>query len=107
MFLLFSVPVAGTLFFTLLYFLLTVILPPNNYFDFLQEYAWPILILTITSLFFSAFDTYNRTALYDAVTGSWLREFVQKLTVAIAMGLMLFFALPFHIFLAIWLFANA
>jgi O-antigen/teichoic acid export membrane protein len=107
MFLLLAVPIVGTLFFISLYFLLQYILPENNYFDFLQEYSIIILAFTIITLLFNIFDTYNRTALYNAVTGSMLKEFLQKLTVAMAMGLMLFVTLPFQWFLVVWLAANA
>lgn len=107
MFLLFAIPLIGTIFFILLYFVLNLLLPANSYFQSLQEYAVPILIFTAITMLFSIFDTYNRVALFDAVTGSTLNQFVLKITVAIAMGIMLFFALPFNQFLMIWLFANS
>lgn len=107
LFLLLSIPIIGTLFFCLLYLLVKSVLPENNITLFLQEYSIPILIFTLVTLLFNIYDTYNRNALFDAVTGATLREFVQKLTVAISMGLMLFFALPFSTFLLIWLFANS
>lgn len=106
LFLLSSIPIAGTLFFCALYFIIQFISPENNYTSFLNEYAVPILVLTIANLIFNIFDTYNRNAFFDAVTGATLREFVLKVTTAIAMGLMLFFAMPFALFLAVWLFAN-
>src|SRR5690606_6002390 len=92
--------------FSLLYFIIQFIIPVNNYTTFLNDWAGPILILTAANLIFNAFDTYNRNALFDAVTGATLKEFVLKISTAIVMGLMLFFALPFPLFLSIWLFAN-
>ncbi len=106
LFLLSAIPIVGTLFFSILYFLIQFIIPENNYTSFLNEWAGPILILTVANLIFNIFDTYNRNAFFDAVTGATLKEFLLKVSTAIAMGVMLFFSLPFHLFLSIWLFAN-
>lgn len=106
LFLLSSIPIVGTLFFCILYLIIQSISPENNYTSFFNEYAIPILILTVANLIFNIFDTYNRNAFFDAVTGATLKEFVLKVTTAIAMGLMLFFSMPFSLFLTIWLIAN-
>ncbi|KHJ39080.1 polysaccharide biosynthesis protein [Pedobacter glucosidilyticus] len=107
MFLLLAIPFVGLLLFTLLFYLGKSILPvESNFTTLFQDYTPVILALTLGTVLFNALDTFNRTALLDAVTGSTLKEFVQKLTVAIAMGLMLYFTLPFPLFLWIWVLAN-
>lgn len=107
MFLLFVVPIIGITIFSLLFFLIEPLLPlPSNYNEFFNHYTIIILILTVGSLLFNALDTFNRTALGDAVTGATLQNFLQKVTVAIAMAIMLYYVLPFQTFIWIWLIAN-
>ncbi len=107
LFLMLIVPAIGTLFICLLFMLFKpLIYSFTNYEEFFTNYSGIILILTAGTLLFSAFDNYNRVALMDAATGSILKEFLQKLTVACALALVFFFPLSFDRFIWIWLFAN-
>ncbi|MGX5690564.1 lipopolysaccharide biosynthesis protein [Arcticibacter tournemirensis] len=107
LFLMLIVPFIGTLLICLLFQVLKpLIFAYTDYEDFFNGYSQIILILTAGTLLFSAFDNYNRVALVDAATGSILKEFLQKLTVACALALVLFFPLPFSKFIWIWLIAN-
>lgn len=107
LFLMLAVPLVGTLIICLLFLLLKpVIFAYTDYEDFFNNYSPVILILTTGTLLFSAFDNYNRVALLDAATGSILKEFLQKLTVACALAVVFFYPLPFSQFIWIWLFAN-
>lgn len=107
LFLLLGIPAAGTLLICLLYLILRPLIGDlGNYSAFLSDYSLPILVLTIGTLLFSAFDNYNRVALMDAAYGTILKEFLQKLTVAIALAVIFFFPVPFDIFLWLWLLAN-
>lgn len=107
LFLILTIPVAGTLLIGLLYILLEPFIGNwGNYAIFLDQYAPAIILLTLGTLLFNAFDNYNRVALLDAATGTIYKEFLQKLTVAIALAAVFFFPMPFEYFIWIWLFAN-
>lgn len=107
LFLLLTVPLAGTLLIGLLYYVLRPVIGDwGNYASFLEQYAPAILVLTAGTLLFNAFDNYNRVAQLDAATGTIYKEFLQKLTVALALAAVFIFPMPFEDFIWIWLFAN-
>jgi len=107
LFLMLAVPLIGTLLIIFLFQLLKpLIFAYTGYENFFNDYSQVILVLTAGTLLFSAFDNYNRVALMDAATGSILKEFLQKITVACALAIVLFFPLPFSQFIWIWLIAN-
>ncbi|MCO4292945.1 polysaccharide biosynthesis C-terminal domain-containing protein [Solitalea sp. MAHUQ-68] len=70
-----------------------------------KQYGPVLWGLSFFLQFFGVLDNYNR-ALYDTVTGTALREFYQKLFVALSMTLILVFTLNFQQFIYVWLFAN-
>lgn len=107
LFLTLTVPMAGSALVCLLFLLLKpFIFQFTNYQDFFQDYWEIILLLTTGTLLFSSLDNYNRVALLDAASGSILKEFMQKLTVACALAIIFIYPLPFSQFIWIWLAAN-
>ncbi|WP_374165854.1 lipopolysaccharide biosynthesis protein [Arcticibacter sp. MXS-1] len=107
LFLTLAVPMAGCALICILFLCLKpFIFQFTNYEAFFHDYWNIILVLTTGTLLFSSFDNYNRVALLDAASGSILKEFLQKLTVACALAVIFIHPLPFSQFVWIWLAAN-
>jgi O-antigen/teichoic acid export membrane protein len=96
----------------LLCFSVIELLDYYNYFDssaykaIFKQYHIVLWILSFFALFYGVFDNYNRV-LYDAVTGTALKDFYQKFFVAVAMSSILVWGIDFQYFLYFWLLANA
>lgn len=73
----------GFLFMVMVFFIVKSYILHAENSEIFSHYAWYILPITFFFAFFSVFEAYNR-AVYDSVTGVFLKEFAQRLFILIA-----------------------
>lgn len=93
------VSMAGFILSAVAYKLYEPVLVRNNFENssLLVEYSYLIIPLIFATLFFNLLDTYNKV-LYDTVLGSFLKEFLQRFLILIAVLLYHFRLLNFESF---------
>ncbi len=72
----------------------------------LSSYFPTVYLLIFVILFFNFFDNYAKV-MYNAVIGTLLKEFVQRLFILIAIGLFIFHIATFDLFYTLYVFAYA
>jgi O-antigen/teichoic acid export membrane protein len=85
MFLAFMVMIAGFMLFLAIYFIFSPWLAQNNAekSSLFSEYIYLLIPLTFFTLFYTVLDTYNKL-LYDAVFGTFLSEFLQRVLILVS-----------------------
>jgi O-antigen/teichoic acid export membrane protein len=83
----------------------TVANTSNSDSELFAVYYWLLIPLVFFQLYFNMFDNYCR-AMYDSVTGVFLKEFFQKFMVLVAVGLYWFGWVGFEGFMAWWALSN-
>ncbi len=96
----------GFLLFLVLYFIFSPMLIESNLekSKLFSDYIYLLVPLTFFTLFFTFFDTYNKV-LYDAVYGTILQEFVQRIFILVATILYIFNIINLNQFVLAYSFA--
>jgi O-antigen/teichoic acid export membrane protein len=98
-----KVLIIGTLFSITLFLILKpfIVESTDKAYTLFNRYSFYIIPLIIFTLLFISFDVYSRV-LYKSVRGSFLKEFIQRILIIIAIAVSYFFSLGFDQFVLLY-----